>query len=242
MRKILIVSSSSSLTRLRHLLHSVYYPTSSQASMGKTSMGTVRQIKALSTVKQQVGASRAANDAKRGRFHLKPEEVEAMIKAARGLRHGVRDAAFISLAWHHGLRVSEACALRWDQIDRKRAQIEVRRLKGSISSTQPLQASELRLLSELHKLTGDGAFLFLTERGTPMTARAVQHLVAEAGRLAGIAFPVNPHMLRHSAGYKLANDGATTRDIQSWLGHVNLNNVSRYSALSAERLKRVWKE
>lgn len=46
-------------------------------------------------------------------------------------RHGLRNALMISLAYHHGLRVSELIALRWNAIDWKRADVAVNRLKGS---------------------------------------------------------------------------------------------------------------
>jgi integrase len=58
------------------------------------------------------------NCQKRTREHLLPQEVEVMLKAARGVgRHGNRDATLILLAYRHGLRVSELVALRWEQVN-----------------------------------------------------------------------------------------------------------------------------
>jgi type 1 fimbriae regulatory protein FimB/type 1 fimbriae regulatory protein FimE len=51
------------------------------------------------------------------REYLTPKEVERLIAAARQNRYGHRDAAMIRVAYQHGLRVSELCALRWDQVD-----------------------------------------------------------------------------------------------------------------------------
>jgi type 1 fimbriae regulatory protein FimB/type 1 fimbriae regulatory protein FimE len=51
-----------------------------------------------------------------------------------------------------------------------------------------------------------------------MTASNVRKIVARAGELAKIPFPVHPHMLRHGCGFKLANDGHDTRAIQQYLG------------------------
>ena len=45
-------------------------------------------------------------------------------------------------------------------------------------------------------------------------------------------------MLRHSAGYKLANEGHDTRSIQQYLGHRNITHTVRYTELSPERFKR----
>jgi hypothetical protein len=52
-----------------------------------------------------------------------------------------------------------------------------------------------------------------------MTADNVRRMMRRAGELARLPWPVHPHMLRHSAGYKLANDGHDTRALAHWLGH-----------------------
>src|SRR3954452_11564279 len=57
--------------------------------------------------------------ARRPRGYLTPKEVERRIAAARQNRYGHRDATMILVAYRHGLRVAELCALRWDQIDFK---------------------------------------------------------------------------------------------------------------------------
>ena len=66
--------------------------------------------------------------------------------------------------------------------------------------------------------------------------------MARADELAALSFPIHPHMLRHSAGYKLANDGHDTRSIQQYLGHRNITHTVRYNELSPERFKRLWRD
>jgi integrase len=68
-----------------------------------------------------------------------------------------------------------------------------------------------------------------------MTEDAVRKIVARAGRGAGLPFSIHPHMLRHAAGYKLANDGQDTRAIQHYLGHRNIAHTVRYTELSNRR-------
>jgi type 1 fimbriae regulatory protein FimE len=70
----------------------------------------------------------------------------------------------------------------------------------------------------------------------------VRKLVLRAGRAAGLAFPVHPHMLRHACGYKLANEGHDTRAIQHYLGHKNIQHTVRYTELSPARFKDFWKD
>ena len=67
-------------------------------------------------------------------------------------------------------------------------------------------------------------------------------MLTRAGENAGIGFPVHPHMLRHSTGYKLANDGQDTRAIQHYMGHKNIQHTVRYTELSPERFKDFWKD
>ncbi len=60
------------------------------------------------------------NHTVRSREHLTSGEVESLLQAAKGEgRHGQRDATLILLMYRHGLRVSEAISLRWDQVDLK---------------------------------------------------------------------------------------------------------------------------
>jgi len=58
----------------------------------------------------------------------------------------------------------------------------------------------------------------------------------------GLPFQVHPHMLRHSTGYKLANDGHDTRSLAHYLGHRNLQSTARYTALALDRFAKFWKD
>jgi integrase len=59
---------------------------------------------------------RLPNATLRKREHLTEDEINKLIEAARGNRHGHRDATMILLAFRHGLRASELCDLRWDSV------------------------------------------------------------------------------------------------------------------------------
>lgn len=63
-----------------------------------------------------------------------------------------------------------------------------------------------------------------------------------AGRAAKLSRKVHPHMLRHAAGYKLANDGHDTRAIQQYLGHRNITDTVRYTELAPQRFNDFWKD
>jgi Phage integrase family len=75
------------------------------------------RVVAPTEVKRTVAPKRAKNAELRTREHFTPDEVEALMEAARGNRYGHRDATMILLTYRHGLRAAEVCDLRWDQID-----------------------------------------------------------------------------------------------------------------------------
>jgi len=186
---------------------------------------------------------RQTNASRRRREYLTPDELERVLKACGQIgRHSHRDRTLVFLAYRHGFRVSELVALRWDQVDLKAGLLHVARLKNGIASTHPIRGPELRALRELRREYPDSPYVFVTERGGPLTPSTFRKLLARAGERARLPFPIHPHMLRHSTGYKLANDGQDTRAIQHYLGHRNITHTVRYTELSPERFKGFWKD
>jgi len=105
---------------------------------------------------------------------------------------------------------------------------------------QSLEGDELRALRKLRREHPDGPFLFVTERGGPLTRSTVNKLITRAGAAAGFDFPAHPHMLRHACGYYLANKGVDTRTIQDYLGHISITHTVRYTELSSHKFKGLW--
>jgi integrase len=177
----------------------------------------------------------------RSREYLTLDEIQALMKAAGNIgRHQHRDRTLILIMFRHGLRVSEAVDLRWDQVDFKAGSIHINRLKSGKPATHYLEGDELRALRRLRREYAKSPFIFVTERGGPLTRSTVNKLVTRAGREAKMGFPVHPHMLRHACGYYLANKGIDTRTIQDYLGHVSITHTVRYTELSPQKFKGLW--
>jgi site-specific recombinase XerD len=66
--------------------------------------------------------------------------------------------------------------------------------------------------------------------------------LSRLGPVAKMPFGIHPHMLRHSTGFKLANQGVDTRSLQHYLGHKNIQDTVRYPELSPERFSDFWKD
>ena len=182
---------------------------------------------------------RLKNKERRSREHLEEHEVEDLIASAghQG-RHKHRDKTMLLIAYRHGLRVSELVSLRWEQVDLKKGLIHINRLKNGTDSTHPLRGPELRALRKLERDYPDTPYLFISERG----GATVRKMITRAGEKSKIPFPVHPHMLRHSTGYKLANDQQDTRAIQHYLGHKNIQHTVRYTELDKKRFNSFWKD
>lgn len=179
----------------------------------------------------------------RCREHLLPDEVEDLIKAARSSRYPERNSTLILIMYTHGLRTSEAIALRWAQIDLKMGLMHVNRLKHGVASTHPIRAKESRALHTLKRQNaGNSPFVFVSERGGPLSRRTIHDIVAFAGQKAEFDFPVHPHQLRHACGYYLALNGYDTRAIQAYLGHRSIEHTVRYTALAPDRFKNFWQD
>jgi site-specific recombinase XerD len=197
---------------------------------------------APNTEMRTVNKGRPSNRDLRTREHLMPSEVERLIEAAKGNRQGHRDATMVLLAYRHGLRASELVDLRWDQIDFTQAVLHVRRVKNGTPSTHPLTGKELRSLRKLQRESAASPFVFVSERGAPFSVSGFRRMIERATEAAKLEIKCHPHMLRHSTGYKLANDGVDTRTLQSYLGHKNISNTVRYTELSATRFKGLWRD
>lgn len=205
---------------------------------------TVNRKVAASDLVRPVSLTRLPNAAYREREYLTPKEADRLIAAAgKSGRHGHRDATLLLLAYRHGLRVSELVNLKWQQFDLGRnPTLHVNRLKNGLASVHPLGGSEVRALRRLEGAAEGLGYVFMSERGAPLTPDAIRKIVQRAAEVARLGFPVHPHMLRHACGFKLANDGRDTRAIQQYLGHANIQHTVRYTELTATRFKDFWRD
>jgi integrase len=240
------MGSEQDRAKIDHLPENDHYPVSSTAIRMETSMNSHLQLVEPRNANRQVKVNtlrRLSNAELRTREYLTPTEIAKLIKAAKHGRWGHRDATLILVAYRHGLRAKEICELEWSQVEFGRsAALHVRRAKNGKPSVHPIRGDELRMLTALRRDYPDSGFVFTTERATPFTTDAVNRLIKTIGKRAGLSLSVHCHMLRHSCGYKLANDGHDTRAIQDWLGHVSIQHTVVYTQLAPTRFKDFWRD
>ncbi|WP_299841630.1 tyrosine-type recombinase/integrase [uncultured Jannaschia sp.] len=182
----------------------------------------------------------AADAHVRGRDYLGQPQVDRLLTAAKKGRHGVRDHLLLLMMFRHGLRVSEAIALRREHVDLLQSRLWVARLKNGLSVEHPIAGDELRAIKRwLARRDDDLPWLFVSERRQPLTRQAVNYVIKSAGERAGLGH-VHPHMLRHSCGFALANRKHDLRLIQDWLGHRDPRHTAHYTRTAATRFDGLW--
>ena len=173
----------------------------------------------------------------------------------------LRDDAVLELLYGSGLRVSELCGLRVDDVDpvRRRATVWGKGSKErQVPLSPPAAAKVQRWLAggriELSaggksgraarnstaeggavRVPGSGDSLFLNKRGRPLTARDVRRILDHRSPV-----PTHPHALRHTFATHLLDGGADLRAVQELLGHADLATTQIYTHVSRERLRRVF--
>ena len=133
------------------------------------------------------------------RDYLAGLDVGNLIAATRGSRNEARDRCLLFLMFRHGLRVSEACRLKLDQVDTKGKVLHIARLKRGFSTTHPLRGDELKAigawLKQRARLQPTGKTFFVSERRKPLHRSTVNFLLGVCSKAAALPFSAHPHML-----------------------------------------------
>jgi integrase/recombinase XerD len=175
---------------------------------------------------------------------LSGEEVERLTAAPDlAMPTGLRDRAMLELLYASGPRVSELCRLEMRNLDLDMGLIRVTG-KGNKQRLIPFAPSAAQAIAAY---LGNGRpallkgrpspFLFVTARGGPLTRQAFWHIISLAGRKAGIAQKLTPHLLRHTFATHLLEGGADLRSVQTMLGHADISTTQIYTHVLPSRLR-----
>src|ERR1035441_6787164 len=167
---------------------------------------------------------------------LEPAEVISVLRAAKA--NGPRQWAMILVAYKHGMRASEVCNLRVDDLDLKNGSIVIERLKGSLRTTQavtehrgePLLNEHRALREWLRERPNDGSdFLFTSQKGGRLDRTQFFRLFQAIAGHAGLpAEKCHPHALKHSLATHLVSANVNLALVKQQLGHKSIGSTMRY--------------
>lgn len=175
------------------------------------------------------------------------EKVTALIEAIEpDGPAGLRDRAFLELLYATGMRASECCALRIEDVNFSAGYVTPTG-KGSRQRLVPVGAQALywvrRYLAEARPLLvrrRDPGTLFVNRRGDRFTRQGLWEIIKKVARRAGMERAVSPHTLRHSFASHLLERGADLRSVQTMLGHADISSTQIYTHLSSKAVREMY--
>jgi integrase/recombinase XerC len=198
--------------------------------------------------------------------HLSVDEMSRLLEMPNmDAPLGRRDRAILELFYASGLRLSELVGLDVDDVDLRGRMVRVMG-KGAKERLVPFNVTTQGVLRRWYQdratlrgavpadsrseRTGRGRMvrrgsqepLFVNFRGTRLSGRSVQRLVARYVSACSNRFGISPHALRHSFATHLLERGADLRAIQELLGHVQLSTTQRYTHVNAAQLLDVYQK
>jgi integrase/recombinase XerD len=180
---------------------------------------------------------------------LSEPEIAKLLAAAGGKTPlEIRDHAMVELLYASGLRVSELCNARLENLDLDQGFIRVVG-KGNKQRLVPVGAGARKALARYleagrPELVGKktGGEIFLSVRGHRLTNQRIWQLLGELAKRAGLDKDVHPHMLRHSFATHLLQGGADLRIIQEMLGHADISTTQIYTHVDTRGLQKTHRQ
>jgi site-specific recombinase XerD len=167
---------------------------------------------------------------------LSGTEVSRLLEAVRSPMY----RAVITTLYAAGLRISEGCSLRPEDIDSKRMLIHVHDGKGGRDRYTVLSTRLLEHLRDCYRIFRPKEWLFPGRTASGhISSGSVSDVFRRALAASGITKHVTPHTLRHSFATHLLERGTDVSVIRALLGHSSLRATEVYTHVSLEHLGRI---
>lgn len=169
---------------------------------------------------------------------LTKEEIKALIDSAENKR----DKLIIELLYSSGLRVSELCNLKLENIDINEKLLKVKGGKGNKDRLVVLSEKWITVYVDFAKKffkKVQKEYVFCKHNGKPLSSDTIQRIIKESAKRANITKHVSPHTMRHSYATHLLQAGTNLREIQTLLGHSNIATTQIYTKVDTKELKKI---
>lgn len=167
---------------------------------------------------------------------LSVEECRRIFAAVKQPKHKL----ILLLAYGAGLRVSEVCLLRWQDIDFDAYKIKIISGKGKKDRQVMLPHSVLQYIQTYRSLYKTETYIFEGQvKGQPYSTSSCGAIMRKAVKDANIGKKVGIHALRHSFATHLLESGTDIRFIQKFLGHSSIKTTTIYTHVSQRSVKHI---
>ncbi len=166
---------------------------------------------------------------------LSHDEIQRVIASLNNPKHRL----MIALAYAAGLRVSEVVCLRVQDIDLAALTVTVRQGKGKKDRMTVFSNTLRESLAALITARSKNDYLFVSERGGPLSERTAQKVFEHALQKSGIKKPATFHSLRHSFATHLLENGVDVRYVQELLGHANIRTTQIYTHVTNPAIRNI---
>lgn len=155
-------------------------------------------------------------------------------------KSGQRDRCILEMLYASGMRVSELCALKIEDLDLQRGLAKVFG-KGSKERYAPLHDLMLKMLDNYLGFCRPSfqplcRNLFLNRSGKALSRQYIWKMIKKYALIAQLPSEISPHSLRHSFATHLLEGGADLRTVQMLLGHASINATEIYTHVQTERI------
>ncbi|MGC8709057.1 MAG: site-specific tyrosine recombinase/integron integrase [Thermoplasmata archaeon] len=170
--------------------------------------------------------------------YLNENEMRSLLESSKS---NIRDYAIIMVLAYSGIRVSELCSLRIEDVDFSENVIHVKSGKGDKDRMVVVDSRVMEVLKEyLRNEKRNEGYVFMSRKRTRITPTHVERIVRYYAGKAGINKKVTPHVIRHTFATALLRNGADIRFIQQILGHSSVATTQIYTHVNDEVLKEVY--
>lgn len=180
--------------------------------------------------------------------HLTLQEIEELFgKINEDNIYELRDKCIFELLYSSGLRISEACSLKLNDVEMDTMTLIVEG-KGGKQRLVPFGEKSLQILTKyLEKSRNEilkarnCEYLFVSKKGSFINRKSVWRLLNLYLKRTNIKKKVTPHTLRHSFATHLIENHADLRSVQELLGHIDISTTQIYTHMANKTLKEIHK-
>jgi integrase/recombinase XerD len=161
-------------------------------------------------------------------------------------KNNLRKYAMVRLLLFSGIRVSELCNLKTEDLDLDTGSVRIVGGKGDKERIVLISEETLMVMRDFYKERIENGvtseYFFTSQKGSKFHTSTIEKIVRESAKEAGIVKRVTPHVLRHTFATNVLKNGGDIRFIQKLLGHASIGTTEIYTHIDDETMREMFKK